>query len=82
MNNRSTLKDKIYLDFVRMAMASVSDTAIIPLQDYLGLGSEARINIPSTLGGNWTWRMLPGELDEKTIGLISKMTKVYERDNV
>lgn len=81
MNNRRTPKDKIYLDFVRMAMASVSDTAIIPLQDYLGLGSEARINTPSTLGGNWTWRMLPGELDEKTIGLISKMTKVYERDN-
>lgn len=81
MNNRRTPKDKIYLDFVKMAMASVSDTAIIPLQDYLGLGSEARINTPSTLGGNWTWRMLPGELDEKTIGLISKMTKVYERDN-
>lgn len=81
MNNRSTPKDKIYLDFIRMAMASVSDTAIIPLQDYLGLGSEARINIPSTLGGNWTWRMLPGELDKETISLISQMTKVYERDN-
>ena len=44
-------------NLVRMALASVSDTAIIPLQDYLELGSEARINTPSTLGGNWEWRV-------------------------
>ena len=46
----------ICYNLVRMALASVSDTAIIPLQDYLELGSEARINTPSTLGGNWEWR--------------------------
>ena len=40
---------------IRTALASVADTAIIPLQDYLELGSEARINTPSTLGGNWEW---------------------------
>lgn len=44
-------------NLIRMAYASVADTAIIPLQDYLELGSEARINTPSTLGGNWEWRM-------------------------
>ena len=42
---------------IRTALASVADTAIIPLQDYLELGSEARINTPSTLGGNWEWRV-------------------------
>ena len=42
---------------VRAALASVSDTCIIPLQDYLGLGKEARTNTPSTLGGNWQWRV-------------------------
>ncbi len=47
----------ICYNLVRMALASVSDTAIIPLQDYLELGSEARINTPSTLGGNWEWRV-------------------------
>lgn len=81
MNNKNTPKEEIYLDFIRTTMASVSDTAIIPLQDYLGLGSEARINIPSTLGGNWCWRMLPGEFDDKIINLISDMTRIYERDN-
>lgn len=42
---------------VRAALASVSDTCVIPLQDYLGLGKEARMNTPSTLGGNWQWRV-------------------------
>ena len=44
-------------NLIRTALASVADTAIIPLQDYLELGSEARINTPSTLGGNWEWRV-------------------------
>jgi 4-alpha-glucanotransferase len=41
---------------IRALLASVADTAIVPLQDVLGLGSEARMNRPATLGGNWTWR--------------------------
>ena len=49
--------EQIPWEFVRAAMSSVADMAIIPMQDYLGLGSEARINIPSTLGTNWMWRM-------------------------
>lgn len=65
--------------FIRAAMASVADTCIIPMQDYLGLGSEARINIPSTLGLNWKWRMLPGAFDEELALRIRKMTKLYGR---
>lgn len=48
-------------------------------QDYLGLGSDARINTPSTLGGNWEWRMKPGEPDEGTVREMERMTKIYGR---
>ncbi len=50
-------KKEVQWEFIRAALASVADTAIIPMQDYLGLGKEARFNTPSTLGGNWVWRM-------------------------
>ena len=69
----------IQWEFIRAAMASVADTCIIPMQDYLGLGAEARINIPSTLGLNWKWRMLPGAFDEELALRIRKMTKLYSR---
>lgn len=66
-------------EFIRAALASVSDTAIIPMQDYLGLGSEARINTPSTLGTNWKWRMTNGVLTEELAEKIYKMSKMYGR---
>ncbi len=43
--------------FIREVMKSVADTVLVPMQDILGLGSEARMNTPGTLGGNWTWRL-------------------------
>ena len=43
--------------FARAALSSVADLAVVPMQDYLGLGGEARVNTPSILGGNWCWRM-------------------------
>lgn len=66
-------------NFIRAAISSVSDTAIIPMQDYLSLGSEARINIPSTLGDNWKWRMVKGQIEEGLAEKIYKMCKVYGR---
>lgn len=48
-------------EFIGMAMGSVADTCVIPVQDLLGLGSEARMNNPATAVGNWRWRSLPGE---------------------
>lgn len=65
----------ICYNLVRMALASVSDTAIIPLQDYLELGSEARINTPSTLGGNWEWRV---KADACTPELSAKMLELAQ----
>lgn len=65
--------------FIRMTLASVADTAIIPIQDYLCLGAEARMNHPATLGKNWTWRMLPGEFTEELAEKIRHMCGTYGR---
>ena len=59
-------------------LASVSDTAIIPLADWLHLGSEARINTPSTQGANWHWR-LAQPLPATLAGHIAELTTLYER---
>ncbi len=66
-------------EFIRAAMASVSDTCVIPMQDYLGLGTEARTNMPSTLGTNWKWRMLPGQFTSELAARILEMSKLYGR---
>ena len=66
-------------DFIAMAMGSVADLCIVPLQDYLCMDSRARINTPSTLGGNWTWRLKKGEIPRELAGKISDMTKLYGR---
>lgn len=66
-------------EFIRAALSSVSDTCVIPMQDYLGLGTEARINVPSTLGTNWKWRMLPGQFTEELAEKIYGMVKLYGR---
>lgn len=79
MNNASTPDEEIHWDFIRLAQSSVADLCVIPLQDYLGLGSEARINTPSTLGGNWTWRMSRDEFTEDIIRKCRKMTELYGR---
>ncbi|MDD3429149.1 MAG: 4-alpha-glucanotransferase, partial [Oscillospiraceae bacterium] len=65
--------------FIRAALGSVSSMAIIPLQDYLCLGKEARINIPSTLGGNWVWRAIPDYFTASLSKTISSLAKMYGR---
>ena len=72
-------KKEIYWEFIRAALSSVADTAIIPVQDYLGLGSEARVNMPSTLGNNWKWRLRDGQLDDSMAERIREITKLYGR---
>lgn len=65
--------------FIRTAMASVADTAIIPIQDYLELGAEARVNEPSTLGDNWHWRLLKGEIDGELAVRIKTLSGLHGR---
>src|SRR5206468_478871 len=52
----------VHWHLIRAALASVADTAVIPAQDLLGLGSEARMNQPGTPSGNWRWRLRPGQI--------------------
>ena len=70
---------KLCFEIIRAALSSCADTAIIPMQDYLELDSSARINIPSTLGCNWKWRMDQDALDPKLAKKIYKMAKLYGR---
>jgi len=58
---------------------SVANMAIIPMQDYLCKGAEARINTPSTLGDNWKWRMKRGVFTEELVGKIRELTRLYGR---
>ncbi len=64
---------------IRSALSSVAKIAIIPIQDYLGLGSEARINTPSTLGNNWHWRLYHNELGSALAKHVAHMTRLYGR---
>ena len=79
MNNASTPDEKKYWDFVRLAMMSSANLCVIPVQDYLGLDAEARINHPSTLGGNWSWRMSGDMLNAEDIKKIYALTKISAR---
>ena len=69
----------IYKDIIAMAMRSVAQLCIIPMQDYLGYDNKARMNEPSTLGKNWKWRLKEGEFTEELMEEILAMTKLYGR---
>ena len=64
---------------LRLAQESVADSCIIPLQDYLGLDNRARINRPSTLGGNWMWRVTEEALSPGLAEYIHTLTATYGR---
>jgi len=66
-------------DMIRGIWSSVADLAIAPLQDVLGLGNEARMNLPATVGANWAWRMADGAFSEKCIERLAEMTHIYGR---
>jgi len=72
-------EDGIHWAFIRAAQSSVADLALIPLQDVLGLGSEARMNTPSLDGGNWKWRFAPGQLTPELAGKLAHLAEVTDR---
>lgn len=59
--------EELHLPFISLVMRSQARMCIIPLQDYLGLGNDCRINTPSTVGENWRWRLVPGQVSEAVI---------------
>ncbi len=64
---------------IRMAMASVADFCVIPLQDVLALGRDARMNLPGTVGSNWRWRFAPGLLKDTLARKLREMSELYGR---
>ena len=70
---------ELHWAMIRLAMMSVANMAIFPMQDILGLGEEARMNRPSTGEGNWEWRLLPGQLTPAVTQRLLEMTKIYGR---
>lgn len=79
MNNKKSEEQEIPWDFIRLALASVADLAVIPMQEYLCLGGEARINKPSTLGNNWKWRLSKGQITDELLERMREITKLYGR---
>ena len=79
MNVQRMDEDNLAWDFIRVAMGSVADLCITPMQDFLNLDGEARINMPSILGGNWAWRMKKGQFDKEIVKQMARMTKIYGR---
>jgi 4-alpha-glucanotransferase len=71
---------EIHWDFIRLALASVANTAIIPLQDVLGLGSEARMNTPARESGNWGWRYRAEQLTPEIRTRLAELAEIYGRN--
>jgi 4-alpha-glucanotransferase len=71
--------EEIHWDFIRAVLASVASIAIIPLQDLLGLGTEARMNLPNTTSGNWSWRYKADALTSRLGQRLNDLTMIYGR---
>jgi len=76
---RRVSADEIAWELMRVAMRSVAKIAIVPMQDVLGLGAAARMNLPARPTGNWRWRMRPGQTTAKLATRLGKLTETYGR---
>ena len=74
-----TTSDGIHWDLIRLALSSVANQAIFPLQDILGKATEARMNYPGKAEGNWAWRYQAGDLTHSASSLLKKLTQIYGR---
>jgi len=70
---------RVHWELICLALSSVANVAIVPMQDVLGLGTEARMNRPSTTKGNWRWRLQPGQMTGRLADKLAKLTQVYGR---
>ncbi|MEM9218476.1 MAG: 4-alpha-glucanotransferase [Cyanobacteria bacterium P01_F01_bin.150] len=72
-------QEGIHWMLIRLALGSIANQAIFPLQDLLGLGSEARMNTPGVAGGNWAWRYQDGMLTQELSDRLGYLTTLYGR---
>ena len=79
--DQHTPAEELYKSFIALVMRSRSDLCIIPMQDYLGLDNQSRMNQPSTLGKNWKWRLVKGDLSDELKEEILAITRRYGRMN-
>jgi 4-alpha-glucanotransferase len=70
---------EIHWDMIRAVWASVADTAITPVQDLLGIGTEGRMNLPASTGGNWDWRLTEGSITQDILQRLKELTEIYGR---
>ncbi len=70
---------EIHWDFVRAVWASVANTAIAPMQDLLGLGNDARMNLPASISGNWSWQCKHGDFSDEIAEKLKSLTELYGR---
>ena len=71
---------EIHWDFIRAVLASVANTAVIPMQDLLGLGNEARMNLPASTAGNWQWRCKAKDFDKKIAQRLADLSELFGRN--
>ena len=71
--------ENVSWDLIRAVWSSVANMAIAPLQDFLSLGSEARMNFPGKASGNWSWRVLPDQISTDLSGRIQEINYLYSR---
>ncbi len=81
MDNNHTPDEEMYKAIIRMAMASNANTCILPVQDVLGLDNTARMNVPSTVGVNWRWRLDGALLTKEVQKELLDVTRRYGRFN-
>ena len=72
----------INVPFITLAMRSIADLCIIPMQDYLGLDNKSRMNKPSTVGDNWRWRMISDDTDDDLAEEIGRLTLMTGRSKM
>lgn len=75
-------ENNIHREMIRLAMMSVANTVIIPMQDILGLGEENRMNLPASSNGNWEWRLAPEQLSPSLVKELASLTGIYGRDGM
>ena len=81
LHNQKVTEKTVHTEMIVLAMRSVADTCIIPIQDYFGYDNSARMNHPSTTGSNWKWRLAEGEITEEMLKEIGELTRIYGRYN-
>jgi 4-alpha-glucanotransferase len=73
-------EDGVHWAFIRAALTSVANLALVPMQDVLGLDSSARMNVPSEPVGSWTWRLRPGALTTELAAKLARLVEISDRD--